>query len=520
MKKWCGLFFILMSAKNFALLSVEVSPNPVVIGQEVQLILKREDNVSGGLPDLSPLEKDFSIVGTQQSHAFQNINGRSHQEDSWLILMNPKHQGKLVIPALSWGKEKTNPISLDVQAMGKSQVSSSQMSESVFMRWEIEPLKPMIHEQVKIKLKIYHTEPLLDAKLIPPSVDDGLLFTLDSQPHLMEIVNQKRYQVEQYRYIVYPQNKGTLRIHPPVLDALEYGMIPTPIHQTLAEKMLTVTPNPIQEAIPTEHLSYQELLPLSSKIGVHAGDTIVRKVEVIAKGFPAQLIPNIQPSCGKDCKVFMNPPEVDNQMKQGQLYGHKVFEITYLPEKIGMANLEAIEIPWLNTLSRQAEILKIPAIPFETFKAKSQEGNSSTPISSSKSWGGSLFAFLLGGFLMGLGRYVPWKKVFQQIRTFELRYYALKRACLRSDAASARLALIKWARTQKFEAPIRDLHDIARQIPNGDLKFEMKALMAHLFSRRPDKTWQGSRLWRAFKLFKFPKNTIEKDHQAFHRLNP
>lgn len=518
MKKWCGLFLIFLSNKNFAVLSIEVSPNPVVIGQEVQLILKKEDNVSGGLPDLSPLEKDFSIIGTQQSHAFQNINGKSHQEDSWLILMNPKHQGKMTIPALTWGKEKTHPLTLDVQAMNSSQASSSHHDETVFLRWEIEPKNPMVHEQVKIKLKIYHTEPLLDAKLVPPRVDNGLLFTLDAQSHLMEIVNQKRYQVEQYRYIVYPQNQGYLRIHPPVLDALEYGMIPTPIHQSLAEKVLTVTPTPIQNAIPTAHLSYKELLPLSAKIGIHSGDTIVRKIEVIAKGFPAQLIPNIQPSCGKDCKVFINPPQIDNQMQQGELYGHKIFEITYLPEKIGIAQLEAIEIPWLNTLSRQPEILKIPAIPFETFRAKSQEENS-TPTSSSKSWRGSLLSFLLGGLLMGVGRYIPWKKVFQQIRTLELRHYALKRACLRSDAASARLALIKWARTQKFADPIRDLHDIARQIPNSDLKLEMKTLIAYLFSRRPDKTWQGQRLWRAFKLFKFPKNISEAKHQSF-RLNP
>lgn len=520
MKKVITVLLLIITCQTHALLSVEVSPNPVALGQDVQLILKKKDNASGGLPDLSALEKDFSIVGTQQSHAFQNINGVSHQEDTWLILMNPKHHGKIVIPPVTWGSEKTLAITLDVQSMDKTQVSSTQVGESVFMKWEIEPQKPMVHEQVKIKLKIYHIEPLLDAKLVPPSVDNGLLFALDSQTHLMEIVNQQRYQVEQYRYIVYPQNQGKMQIHAPVLDALEYGMIPTPIHQTLAEKTLMVTPNLKKNTIPAENLSYQELLPLSSKIGIHLGDTVVRKIELIAQGLPAQLIPDIHPSCGQHCKVYMNPPKIDNQMQNGQLYGHKTFEITYLPEVLGAAQLEAIDIPWFNTQTRQVQTLKIPSIPIETFRAKIQDESSQPSTPSSKSWLGGFLGFLLGGILVGLSRYVPWKKVFEQIRAFELRHYALKRACLRHDAPAARMALLKWARAQKFENPIRDLHDIARQIPDGDLKMEIKTLIAFLFSRRQDKIWQSAGLWRAFHVFKFNQAIKQHESDTLHRLNP
>lgn len=523
MKKWCFIFLISWTFNIYALLSVEVTPNLVALGQDVQLILKKKDNASNGLPDglpdFSPLEKDFSIVGTQQSHTFQNINGVTHQEDTWTILMNPKHQGKIMIPALVWGQEKSQVISLDVQAMDKTQTSSNQIGESVFLKWDIEPQNPMVHEQVKIKLKIYHSEPLLDAKLTPPSVENGLLFALDSQTHLFEIVNNQRYQVEQYRYIVYPQTKGKMRIHAPILDALEYGMIPTPIHQTLAEKTLSVMPSSSKNAVPAENLMYQERLPLSSKIGLPLGDTIVRKIEIIAQGLPAQLIPDIQPSCGQGCKVYMNPPKVDNQMQGGQLFGHKIFEITYLPQQQGATQLEAIDIPWFNTQTRQSKVLKIPAIPIEIFATKVHPTRTHHEPSS-KSWVGALLGFLLGGLLMGLGRYIHWKKIFEQIMSFEVRHYTLKRACIRQDASEARLALLKWARAQKFEYPIRDLHDIARQIPDGELKIEIKTMIAYLFSRRVDKSWQGARLWRAFKRFKLQKTSMKNDEQAFSRLNP
>jgi hypothetical protein len=524
MKKIGMLLWYFYGVIAYAALNISMEPNPAVLGQDVQLILTKTDAASSDLPDLLSLEKDFLVVGTQQSSRYENINGKTHQETTWVVLLNPKHEGKITIPAIRWGQESTQTLELDVQAMSSKKPASGDTGESVFLKWELEPQAPMVHEQVKLKLKIYHSEPLLDAKLIPPSVENGLLFALDNQQHLFEILNNQRYQVEQYRYIIYPQNQGKMTIQGPVLDALEYGVVPTPVHKVLPNKTLNI--NPAQQAhwLPVQNLSYQELIPVGKQIGVHAQDTIVRKIEITAQGIPAQLIPDIQSSCGQSCKVYSNPPKIENKMMDGELYGQKTFEITYLPEQAGHAKIESIEIPWFNTQTRKSQKLVIPSISIDVFKPKQETSQMITSNTKNSGWSVAfwtgLLGFIGGALLFWISKHVSWQRLLENIQAFELRHYSLKKACFKNDAQSARLGLLKWANDQHFQYPIRDLHDIARQIPDNDLKIEIKSLIAHLFSRRQDKAWQGQRLWRSFRKFQFVKKPKANDESQTYSLNP
>lgn len=530
MKKIFSLLVIFYSFVSWAQLTVSVEPNPVILGQDLQLTIKKTDGKSQGIPDLTLLEKDFHVVGTQQSRSYQNMNGKSLHEYTWVILLNPKHAGKIQIPSIVWGDEKTQAFDVVVQSMNQepARLTPANSGKSVFLTWEILPEHPRVHEQVKIKLKIYHSEPLLDAKLTPPVVKNGLLFALDATPHLVEIIEQRRYQVEQYRYILYPQNEGALDIEGPVLDALEYGVVPTPIHQKLTNQSLKILPpvegQTLSQWLPAEDLSYEDLQPLSQKIGIHSGDTIVRKIAITAKGLPAQLIPNIETFCGQNCKVYSNPPQIDNQMVNGELLGKKIFEITYLPTGIGSSKIEAIHIPWFDTINQKTKDLKIPAIPYEVFKAKEVQDASmhhqDTSFSNAFIWMVLILGFIGGGFLMWFLPKVSWSVLFENIQSLEFRNYALKRACTKNQPAQARLLLLKWAKYQDFSSPIRDLHDICRQIPDGDLKTEIKTLIAVLFSMRKNKTWNGLKLWRAFQNFKqvnVSDFTINSNH---HGLNP
>jgi BatD DUF11 like domain len=495
-------------------LSLSVDPNPVAWGQDLQLMIKKTGSGTQGLPDLSPLEKDFTIVGTQQSHAYQSINGIGHHESIWIVLLQPKHSGVIMIPAISWGQDKTSPYKLEVQDMKSLKNHPIEPSQTVFLKWEMHPQNPRVHEQVQLKLKIYHTEPLLDAKLSPPVVKNGLLFSLDQQTHLFEILHHQRYQVEQYRYILFPQADGPLEIQGPILDALEYGLVPSPIHQVLANKTLKVLPPlpgiSIQKWLPVENLTYQDLEPLSQKIGLQSGDAILRKIAITAEGLPAQFIPDIQSSCGRNCKVYSNSPKINNQMIDGKLYGKKIFQLTYLPAEVGQAQIEPMEITWFNTQSRTREVLKIPGVSFEVFKARTRNASS---ISSNHTehhnsfllWMVLLLGLMIGGTVMWLFRSVSWDALLENLKGFEFKNFALKRACFQHQAAQARTALLKWAKQNDFAMPIRDLHDICRQIPDGELKIEMKNLIAYLFSAKTTKAWNGRRLWWAFKQFKWVK---------------
>jgi hypothetical protein len=522
---YIGLFY---SLSTCAQINVRLTPNPVVFGQEVKLIIQQSQVVSKGLPDISALSRDFEITGTQESMSYQIINGQTSRNNIWTIILYPKHPGQIKLPELDFNGDKTPSLDLNVQAsnMVNNHPLSDGGHEDVYMTWEVSPVKPLLHEKVDLVIKIYHTMPLLDARLSPPHLANGLIINLDASSQQLEVIGGKRYQIESSHFVIYPQKVGQLKIHPPVLDALEYGMMPTPIHKTLPIKSLHVQPIPnhISQSnwLPAKHLSFEELKPLAKKIGVAEGDTIVRQIRIKADGIPAQLIPDIQPTCKPDCKVYINPPKIDNQVLNGQLYGEKIFDITYLPNQSGKNELSAIDIPWYDIQSKQEKVLHISAIDFDVLhkspKTPPQMTSSPKPPTSPAIY--IMFSFIMGGICVwGWRRIRLTDVVFYMQEAFE-KNRALKKACLQNDPNKLKPALLLWARKEIPDAHIIDLNDLLVHIPDGDMHNQIKLLITYLYSQQNHRPFNGPLFWRVFKSFSWPKPPKIAKNQHDLGLNP
>ena len=529
MRTIIALILLLGFKVGFARVEISLRPNPPVIGQELQLIIRQYDKSISATPDFSPLRQDFVIIGHQQSVSYQSINGKSQRENMWTLILMPKHGGKVTIPALNIGDEKTDVLTIGIR---KSQQQPSKLvhqNESTFLEWHVSPERPVVHEQVNLTLKIYHLQPLLDAKLQAPTVKNGLLFALEQALRYFEMKDGVRYEVEEYRYIIYPQKSGKLELKPPVLDAIEYGLAPTPVHVGLSPKSLLVEPPPSGQSLatwlPAQKLMFKDLKPLNAKMGLPVDDALVRQLQITAVGMPAQLIPDLKASCGKACKVYMNPAKISNKMQNGSLYGRKTYDITYLFSEVGEKDIPSIHIPWFNTSTRNLELLKIPGVHVDVFanqKNKSEvnkrlEANQATHM---HSWLFAILGFLGGGILMKFQSKWSWKKGLRRLRGLEFEHYALKKACLHHQAEKARLEILTWAKKTGFKNTIFDLHDIMSELPPGNFRDELQVLMTYLFSPRQGKKWHGSRFWRAFKAFKFKQETAHVHAQQSFKLNP
>ncbi len=90
------LLLSLQTAFNAAFaqgLNARINTDSVVIGDSFQLQLSTDDSASS--PDLSPLQKDFTLLGTSQNTSIQIINGTVSQQKTWIISLSPKTTGKL-----------------------------------------------------------------------------------------------------------------------------------------------------------------------------------------------------------------------------------------------------------------------------------------------------------------------------------------------------------------------------------------------------------------------------------------
>ena len=517
----------------YAAIEMQVTPQQPIIDDEIQLVLKQTDSNDKRPPDLSVLSNDFQIVGTQQSVSYQFINGHASQENMWTIVMHARRIGKIAIPPIPWGNEKTKLMTLEVQAIASNRPLSvpATSQRNVFMQWTFEPEHPVLHEQIKVHLEIFHHLPLLDAKLSPPTVDNGLLFSLDQHEHRIDIIQGKRFEIEKYEYMIYPQKAGEMVVHGPVLNAMEYEMIPTPIHETLKAQMFKValpeSATNIENWLPAKGLSFQELKPLQQDMGIQAGDTIGRKIRIDAVGVPGNLLPDLKPSCGENCKVYVKPAKIKNQVKQGELYGSKTFEVNYLPTREGDFQIQAIDIPWFNTKTRKLEHLEIPAFQLKVFKdgEMPKHMNNIQPmlLSSEKQvplWVSLLIALIGGMLLMKCWTSFPWKKYWQQIQEKDFGFIQLKKACLAQDMQKTRELILNWAHQVGFEKPVRDLYDISAQVDNEPFKKELARLNECLYASKKGKKWDGVAFWNAFAALKRKKRKKNHFSAPSPHLNP
>ncbi|MGL6029809.1 MAG: BatD family protein, partial [Legionella sp.] len=71
-----AIMLAIFSCTVQAEIAVKVEPSQVHAGESFRLILSQTPQYSGGLPDLTPLQGQFTILGTERSINYSVINGQ------------------------------------------------------------------------------------------------------------------------------------------------------------------------------------------------------------------------------------------------------------------------------------------------------------------------------------------------------------------------------------------------------------------------------------------------------------
>jgi hypothetical protein len=94
---------------------VNLAPGAITQGQPFEIGFEIQ-GAGGGMPDLSPLMRDFEILRQNNSHSSRNINGQVSQRSMLNLTLVAKRSGDLEIPAVSFGQERSNPQRIKVAA--------------------------------------------------------------------------------------------------------------------------------------------------------------------------------------------------------------------------------------------------------------------------------------------------------------------------------------------------------------------------------------------------------------------
>ncbi|MGQ3891599.1 BatD family protein [Legionella sp. CNM-4043-24] len=544
MKQLITAILLFMASAVQAELTLELNESSVSVGQSFRLVLVEENGNTTANPDLGPLKKDFTIVGTERSTNYSIINNETHTSRQWTIVLIPKRVGTLPIPPLTVGQEQTQASSIEVREAGSGASVSGVVNDQqdVMLQAEVSTRQPYVNEQVIYTVKLYNSRRLLDAAFQPPSVEDGLLIPLGDARRYQESIQGRYYSVEEQKYAVFPQKSGSFAIRPPSFTALIYEDMPQQVSIKAPAITLDVRPaSPDfkgKDWLPAKHLVLTETWDQPSRT-LEQGSTLIRRIGIEATGLPAQLLPALSIPIQDGQRVYQDKAVEQNNLRQGNVVGNTTLNVTYLFNKAGETTIPAIQVSWFNTETGKEEVTILPerqliitaaansspapaspAVSQPVVEDSSKASSEPTPVMPVQN---SMVWWLVGGLVLAWGVTLQlwWKqrnKAEKPIpRTHGTR--ELKQACAANQAVQAQKALLTWAREQWPHASILNLHDICRLSSDQTLNRQIDILSEALY-QAGETVWNGSALWQAVSSFRPDKSAARKASDDLPPANP
>ena len=510
--KLCLLSFIVNSA-----IKVDVSPKTLSLGENVRLTLIIDSATKVGSPNLMPLLKDFEVLGTERSYSFSDTNGNLTSIAQWTLILRPKHAGKINIPPITIGNERSDPLVINVGGGNPAPKAAYNDSKYTIITAEANEKNPFINQQVVYTVKLYNRQQLFDAQYKAPEVENALIIPLGDGKSYQTSYLGNLYNVEEISYAIFPQKTGTFVIKPPEFTAeVIDGFNPTRIN--ISTKRITLNVQKLKDDININEWLAAEDVKLSenyanSSTTYIAGDTIIRHVKLEAVGMVAQLLPKLNFNSNECYNVYVSKPQIENNLVNGKIVASANYKVTYLLTKAQNTTLPAINLPWynINTKSNQQASLPARQINVTPSAAKQIQGiehtaeNHRSELLKSRFWYWYISWFAVILVVLALISIYVIKR--QRKKSVEAKINSslarIKKACKRNDPVATRQAILVFARQQWPNEKILNLNNIP--IKNHEFKAEIKTLAQAIFAK-DSTTWNGQKFWDVFIKLKFNKS--------------
>ncbi|QEY50040.1 protein BatD [Legionella longbeachae] len=534
-------FFCFFNLVARAEIQVQVDPSQISIDESFKLILTQDNLQNGGIPDLTPLQHEFLILGTERRMNYSIINGQTQSSSEWTITLKAQKEGILTIPAIKMGREYTAPTTINVSAASitrpQSTSTDSNQQQSIYLTTSVNQKNPYVNQQIIYKVTLYNSKHLLDADYQGPQVENALLIPLGQEKRYQTQKNNINYLVEEQNYAIFPQKSGPLKIKSPVFTALIYDFNPERVKAQDKTISLDVQPIPKEFSgktwLPAKEVKFAENYE-NSESTITQGNTLIRTVTLEGTGVPAQLLPALTFSEIDGVNVYPEKGKDKNQVIQGELIGRTEIKITYLFNKSGKITIPELKLPWFNTQTGKEEIATLPPKVIDVkasttmpasgsnqpaitnnqneLQAMSQVNESNSASQFNWAWiVAALFAFAWFVTLILWGQQKR-HKVSEKGR-YKTTLNELHKACVQANPQRARDALLKWAGFYWPDAPILNLTDLTRVSTNTAFKKQVQILSQILYKSDEKILWRGDELWRTIQQMK-KNNTHKKENKT------
>ncbi|WP_459866843.1 BatD family protein [Endothiovibrio diazotrophicus] len=553
MKRWLALLLLCAALPVWAGLSAHIDRARVRAGESFQLLIEKSGQYDGEGPDLSPLDRDFDLLGNGRSSQISIVNGQMSSTTQWTITLAPKRSGTLTVPPIELDGDWTPSFPIRVGAStapsnrGSNGKGAASGNDDLFLEVETSPESPYVQAQLTYRVRVLRTVDFSNASLSDPEVEGAVIERIGDDVSYDATRNGRRYQVIERRYAIFPEQAGPLKITGPVLNAEIpqrggggwrdpfQGLFTRTRPVQIKGKDRTVQVRPAAEKgdwLPAEALTLKEKWsPETPQWKV--GEPVTRTLTLVATGLTgAHLPPIYRAPQGADVNGYPDQPTIGNAADGDRMIGTRTERIALVPSRPGPFTLPEIRIHWWDTAADRAREAVIPAHTIQVAAADGSGNSAPPPAQSTPSatpvakpaesvspllaatpavvtewplwrWLTLLFATLwvITGLLWwrhtrqsGRGRAAPEREreAAPAVGEGEARK-RLRRACEAGDAAAARAALLAWGAARWPERPPFSLGALAERLEPGpavDALRELDRLLYH-----PDEGAWSAKAW-------------------------
>ncbi|MFG0584921.1 BatD family protein [Pseudomonas sp. zjy_9] len=522
MKRFLFLLLLLVSGQACAdAFFASVDRTRLSEGETVVLTLESTDPTRFGRPDFSPLDENFEVLGSRQVNRLSSIGDTPRASTRWILTLQPRRSGEVVIPPIRLEDAETLPITLTVDAV--SDASGSAKLAPVYIDASLDQDSVYVQAQAVLTLRIYHSVSMYDdSTLTPLQMQDARVEQLGEPRTYEKRIGGVRHGVIELQYAIYPQRSGELVIPGQTFSAtlvdrsrnddfLPFGPRAGKVSRVKSPDIpLRVKAKPADYPadapwLPARALGLAETWnpqPEQSQVG----DSLTRRLILKVDGLSSAQLPPLPATQVEGLRRYPDQPQLSDQKSESGVVGTREEREALVPSRSGDIALPALEVVWWNTQSDSLERTTLPARTLQVAENPQLQGEdtptANLPVAQPQEvpelWPWQLACALLG--LSTLLGFALWWRARRQPAIQRAAQAGpsprtllddLKRACQAGDAQATRYALDAWARQQP-----ETLADMAaRYVPLSDA---LDGLNGALYSETGQQ-WQGDELWKAIR---------------------
>ena len=519
---------------------MQIDRDPVHIDESFQIIFESKETVDAD-PDFSPLDRDFTILNKGRSSNTSIVNGKITHANQWILTVRAKKTGTLSIPAIRFGRDKSQPGTVNVTVTGGR---ATHRQGDIFLEVEITPEDPYVQAQVIYTVRLYRSVDISNASLSEPQLSGDAVIEKVGEDRSYEVRKVGiRYIVVERQYAIFPQSSGDITIEPVTFQGRigrdarffidPFGPPPRVVMKKSKSLVMQVRPIPQTFTgkywLPLRKLDLQEQWSVVPS-ALPMGEPVTRTLKITAHELTASQLPDVSNHLPDTLKQYPDQPVLKDTIDSHGITGIREEKIAIIPSQAGEYILPEIKMPWWNTNTDKLEHAILPertitVLPTITVKGESPAvetnfmgadtpDNVKTAVVDEPSpmgvepatndyWKWVSVALATGWCLTLLlfwkmgGRHRESTGQSKKQENVRRVVSNLKHACQRNDPVATKNYILKWAGMIWSDSPPSSLGQIEKHF-TGQFSEQLRELNQTLYSSS-QLDWNGSDFFNSFK---------------------